>query len=68
MPEPGGSRAAEWTKARRLQRAAKLREETGLVVDELGPVVFRRTAQFDFEGVHYRRPSISSACVASGSY
>jgi 8-oxo-dGTP pyrophosphatase MutT (NUDIX family) len=33
----------------------ELQEETGLVVDALGPVVFRRTAEFDFEGVHYRQ-------------
>ena len=33
----------------------ELREETGLDADALGPVVFRRTAEFDFEGVHYRQ-------------
>jgi 8-oxo-dGTP pyrophosphatase MutT (NUDIX family) len=33
----------------------ELREETGLDVVDLGPVVFRRTAEFDFEGVHYRQ-------------
>jgi 8-oxo-dGTP pyrophosphatase MutT (NUDIX family) len=33
----------------------ELREETGLEVGDLGPVVFRRVAQFDFEGVHYRQ-------------
>ncbi|HEY5076728.1 MAG TPA: NUDIX hydrolase [Acidimicrobiia bacterium] len=33
----------------------ELREETGLAVGELGPVVFRRTAVFDFEGVRYRQ-------------
>jgi 8-oxo-dGTP pyrophosphatase MutT (NUDIX family) len=33
----------------------ELREETGLAVDVLGPVVFRRVAEFEFEGVHYRQ-------------
>jgi 8-oxo-dGTP pyrophosphatase MutT (NUDIX family) len=33
----------------------ELREETGLDVGDLGPVVFRRTTEFDFEGVHYRQ-------------
>jgi 8-oxo-dGTP pyrophosphatase MutT (NUDIX family) len=33
----------------------EVREETGLVVDVLGDVVFRRVAHFDFEGVHYRQ-------------
>lgn len=31
----------------------EVREETGFEVDDLGPVVFRRTVQFDFEGVNY---------------
>ncbi len=30
-------------------------EETGLVVGDLGDVVFRRVARFDFEGLHYRQ-------------
>ena len=33
----------------------ELREETGLEVVDLGPVVFRRIAHFDFEGVQYRQ-------------
>ncbi len=33
----------------------EVREETGLVVDALGPVVFERVAEFDFEGEHYRQ-------------
>jgi len=33
----------------------ELREETGLDVADLGPVVFRRSSEFDFEGVHYRQ-------------
>jgi 8-oxo-dGTP pyrophosphatase MutT (NUDIX family) len=33
----------------------EVREETGLVLGELGPVVFHRVAQFDFEGEHYRQ-------------
>jgi len=33
----------------------ELREETGFAVGDLGPVVFRRTALFDFEGVSYRQ-------------
>ncbi len=33
----------------------ELREETGLVVDDLGPVVFERVAEFDFEGEHYHQ-------------
>jgi 8-oxo-dGTP pyrophosphatase MutT (NUDIX family) len=39
------------------QAAARreVREETGLELGELGPVVFRRVAQFDFEGVRYRQ-------------
>jgi 8-oxo-dGTP pyrophosphatase MutT (NUDIX family) len=33
----------------------EVREETGLVVRELGDVVFRRDVQFDFEGVRYHQ-------------
>ena len=33
----------------------ELREETGFVAGDLGPVVFGRTALFDFEGVRYRQ-------------
>ncbi len=33
----------------------ELREETGLVVDDLGEPVFHRTTEFSFEGVHYRQ-------------
>ncbi|HEV7524560.1 MAG TPA: NUDIX hydrolase [Acidimicrobiia bacterium] len=33
----------------------ELREETGLEVGDLGPVVFRRIAHFAFEGVQYRQ-------------
>ncbi len=33
----------------------EVREETGFEVADLGPVVFRRTVNFDFEGVHYRQ-------------
>jgi 8-oxo-dGTP pyrophosphatase MutT (NUDIX family) len=31
----------------------EIREETGLVITELGPVVLERHVEFDFEGVHY---------------
>ena len=33
----------------------ELHEETGLVVDDLGPVVFERFAVFDFEGERYHQ-------------
>jgi 8-oxo-dGTP pyrophosphatase MutT (NUDIX family) len=33
----------------------ELREETGLAASELGPVVYRRTVDFDFENVSYRQ-------------
>jgi 8-oxo-dGTP pyrophosphatase MutT (NUDIX family) len=33
----------------------ELREETGLDVVDVGPVVFRRSTEFDFEGVRYRQ-------------
>jgi 8-oxo-dGTP pyrophosphatase MutT (NUDIX family) len=31
----------------------EVREETGLVITDLGPVVFERRIEFDFEGVQY---------------
>jgi 8-oxo-dGTP pyrophosphatase MutT (NUDIX family) len=40
----------------------ELREETGLEVTELGPVVYRRTVEFDFEGAQYRQQE-SFFCV-----
>jgi 8-oxo-dGTP pyrophosphatase MutT (NUDIX family) len=33
----------------------EVREETGLVIDDVGQVVFRRTVQFDFEGLRYNQ-------------
>jgi len=45
----------------------ELREETGLEVGELGPVVFRRTTEFDFEGVHYRQRE-SFFCVRAARF
>lgn len=42
----------------------EVHEETGLVVDELGPVVFERVAEFDFEGARYRQhESFFAVCV-----
>jgi len=40
-----------------IEAAARreVREETGLDIGELGPVVFHRITRFDFEGVHYRQ-------------
>ena len=40
-----------------VEEAARreVREETGFAIADLGPVVFRRTARFDFEGVRYRQ-------------
>jgi len=47
-----------------IETAARreLREETGLAVGDLGPVVFRRSTEFDFEGDHYRQQE-SFFCV-----
>ena len=38
-----------------LEQAARreLFEETGLAVDAVGPALFERRVEFDFEGVHY---------------
>jgi 8-oxo-dGTP pyrophosphatase MutT (NUDIX family) len=33
-------------------------EETGLVVDQLGPPVFRRHASFEFEHLHYEQEDV----------
>jgi ADP-ribose pyrophosphatase YjhB (NUDIX family) len=33
----------------------EVREETGLVITELGPVVFERRVEFDFESVQYEQ-------------
>jgi len=33
----------------------EVREETGLVIDDVGEVVFRRAVQFDFEGLRYNQ-------------
>jgi len=40
----------------------ELREETGFEAGDLGPVVYNRIAEFDFEGVHYRQTE-SFFCV-----
>jgi 8-oxo-dGTP pyrophosphatase MutT (NUDIX family) len=50
---PGGGLDEGETSADGARR--ELREETGFVAGDLGPVVFRRTTEFDFEGVRYRQ-------------
>ena len=50
---PGGGLDAGETSEAAARR--ELREETGYEATDLGPVVFRRTEYFDFEGVHYRQ-------------
>ncbi|HUI49838.1 MAG TPA: NUDIX hydrolase [Acidimicrobiia bacterium] len=50
---PGGGLDAGESSEDAARREA--REETGFEVADLGPVVFRRTADFDFENVRYRQ-------------
>jgi 8-oxo-dGTP pyrophosphatase MutT (NUDIX family) len=45
----------------------ELREETGFAAGDLGPVVFNRVAEFDFEGVHYRQRE-SFFCVRTARF
>jgi 8-oxo-dGTP pyrophosphatase MutT (NUDIX family) len=45
----------------------ELREETGLAAGELGPVVYRRTVDFEFENVWYRQHE-SFFCVRTAHF
>ena len=45
----------------------EVHEETGFEVGDLGPVVFNRTVEFDFDGVRYRQRE-SFFCVRSARF
>src|SRR5262249_46255227 len=45
----------------------ELLEETGLTAEDLGPVVYRRTVDFEFENVSYHQ-SESFFCVRAGRF
>jgi 8-oxo-dGTP pyrophosphatase MutT (NUDIX family) len=50
-----------------LAARRELREETGLEVVELGPVVFERVTTFDFDGLRYRQQE-SFFCVRTARF
>lgn len=41
-------------------------EETGVVVDDVGPVIWRREVAFDFDGVHYEEDESYFAARVTG--